>query len=76
MNLLWQLFWLIAIFLKLCNNHQRYMEFIGDSAHPRILTEKDESTLTNGSFQFARKFDQDSKILDVLDEYIFYTSRN
>lgn len=61
---------------KLCNNHQRYMEFIGDSAHPRILTEKDESTLTNASFQFARKFDQDSKILDVLDEYIFYTSRN
>lgn len=56
---------------KLCNDHKRYLEFIGDSAHPRILTEKDYSTLTNDSFHFARKFEQDTEILDMLDQHIF-----
>jgi hypothetical protein len=56
---------------KICNDHKRYLEFLGDSAHPRILTAQDYSTLTNGSFHFARKFEQDTEILDMLDSHIF-----
>jgi hypothetical protein len=57
--------------LKICNDHQRYIEFPKGSPHPRILTEKDYPTLTNGKFYFARKFEQYSKILDMLDAHIF-----
>jgi len=56
---------------KICNDHKRYLEFLGDSAHPRILTAQDYSTLTNGNFHFARKFEQDTEILDMLDSHIF-----
>jgi hypothetical protein len=56
---------------KLCNDHKRYLEFPDGSAHPRILAAKDYSILTNGSFHFARKFEQDTEILDMLDSHIF-----
>ena len=56
---------------KICNDHKRYIEFPKGNPHPRTLTEKDYSTLTNGTFHFARKFEQDSKILDMLDAHIF-----
>ncbi len=58
---------------KLCNEHKRYFEFPAGDSHPRILTDKDYSTITNGSFHFARKFDieQDNKIIDMLDAVIF-----
>lgn len=56
---------------NICNHHQRYLEFNKGSAHPRILTVQDFSTLVNGGFHFARKFEHNSKILDMLDAYLF-----
>lgn len=57
--------------VKICKEHKRYLEFLGGSVHPRILANNDYSTLTNASFHFARKFEQDTKILDMLDSHIF-----
>ncbi len=57
--------------LKLCNDNKRYIDFIGtDSDHPRILTSQDYDTITNGSFHFARKFEQDTSILDMLEAHM------
>ena len=59
-------------FFKICNNNKRYVDFTGtDSGHARILANKDYETITNGSFHFARKFDQNADILDMLDAEIF-----
>ena len=43
------------------------------SGSPRTLTIQDYTTLTNGKFHFARKFDmnQDAEIMDKLDALIF-----
>ena len=58
--------------LKLCNGNKRCIEFIGANAdRPRLITNQDYETLINGSFHFARKFEQDTKILDMLDSYMF-----
>ena len=58
--------------LKLCSDNKRYRDFTGtDGGHPRILTSLDYDTITNGSFHFARKFEQDTNILDMLEAYMF-----
>lgn len=55
---------------KLYNNNFRYTDFASSRhGHPRILTSKDFSALTQDNIYFARKFDMnvDSTILDKLD---------
>lgn len=57
---------------KLCNDYKRFIEFLPGESHPRILTSKDYSTISNGSFHFARKFDldKDPEIFNMLDNLI------
>lgn len=53
---------------KFCNDNKRYIDFTeADSDRPRVLTSQDYDTITNGSFHFARKFEQDTRILDMLE---------
>lgn len=59
---------------NLCDDHKRYIEFIAGEPHPKILTEQDYPTLTNGDYHFARKFEPDTKILDLLDAHILNVS--
>ncbi|WP_202807238.1 beta-1,6-N-acetylglucosaminyltransferase [Synechocystis sp. PCC 7509] len=55
-----------------CNDHKRYIDFTGtNEGRPRLLTNQDYEILTNGNFHFARKFEQDTKILDMLEAYLF-----
>lgn len=57
---------------KFCNGNKRYIDFTGtDNGHARILKNQDYENITNGSFHFARKFEQDTKILDMLEAYMF-----
>ncbi len=57
---------------KFCNDDKRFVDFARGSGygHPWIITTEDYSTITNGNFHFARKFEQDSEILDMLDRII------
>ncbi len=56
---------------KLCNDNKRYVDFTeNESGHPRTLASKDYETITNGGFHFARKFEQDTDILDMLETYM------
>ena len=58
---------------NLYNSNFRYTDFTASRhGHPRILTTKDFSSLTQPNIHFARKFDMnvDSKILDKLDRRI------
>ncbi len=58
---------------NLCNSNFRYTDFAGSRhGHPRILTSKDFSALTQDNIHFARKFDinVDSTVLDKLDRRI------
>jgi len=50
----------------------RYIYFRKEEHNPKILTADDFEILRNSEKLFARKFDlqQDSRILDLLDEYI------
>lgn len=55
---------------NLCNRNYRYTDFARSRhGHPRILTSKDFSAITQDNIHFARKFDItiDSQILDKLD---------
>lgn len=57
---------------KICNKNKRYVDFTGtDWGHARLLKNKDYGTITDGNFHFARKFEQDVDILDMLDAKIF-----
>jgi hypothetical protein len=61
-------------FFNLCNDDKRYYDnHERPGGHAQVLTIKNYSTITNGNFHFARKFDidQDFKILDMLDDLIF-----
>jgi hypothetical protein len=60
--------------LNICNDNKRYIEFLPRDPHPRVLTEADFPTLTNGRYHFARKFEPDSRILDLLDNHILNVS--
>lgn len=61
--------------LRLCNDNKRYLDFTGTNrGHARILTSQDYETMTNGRFHFARKFEQDTRILDMLEAYMFASS--
>jgi Core-2/I-Branching enzyme len=58
----------------LTNDNLRYANLAGTrDGHPRLLTTADLSTLCQGPWHFARKFDAalDSIVLDRLDERIF-----
>jgi len=58
---------------NLYNSNFRYTDFTASRhGHPRILTTKDFSSLTQANIHFARKFDMnvDSIILDKLDRII------
>lgn len=58
---------------NLCNDDKRYSDYpLELRGYARTLTVEDYAKITNGNFQFARKFDseQDSKILDLLDAQI------
>ncbi|HYG61460.1 MAG TPA: beta-1,6-N-acetylglucosaminyltransferase [Thermoanaerobaculia bacterium] len=56
---------------RLCNDDLRYMDFTGSrDGRPRTLTERDLPVLTGGEYYFARKFERDSRVLDLLDERI------
>ncbi len=58
---------------KLCNDCKLCVDFTGtDFGHARSLTNKDYEAITNGRFHFARKFEQDADILDILDAKIHY----
>lgn len=60
---------------NLCNDDKRYFDTHEQpGGHARTLDIQDYSTLSNGDFHFARKFDitKDSKILDMLDAKIFH----
>jgi Core-2/I-Branching enzyme len=55
----------------LCDDDLRYVDFTGSrDGRPRTLTEADLPVLTNGSYFFARKFDHDARVLDLLDAQI------
>lgn len=60
---------------RICNDNKRYIDFSKSLAsnfgRPRMLTENDYSMITNHSFHFARKFEQDAEILNMLDAHIF-----
>ena len=57
---------------NLCNDHKIYDDFRNTTdGHPKILTVEDYPKMTNSQYLFARKFEQDSKILDKLDSVIF-----
>ncbi len=56
---------------KICSDNKRYIDFTEtDWGHARILTNRDYETITNGDFHFARKFEQDTDILNMLDAYM------
>ncbi|MEO1186600.1 MAG: hypothetical protein AAFX46_18790, partial [Cyanobacteria bacterium J06636_27] len=58
---------------NLYNSNFRYTDFTASRhGHPRILTTKDFSPLTQANVHFARKFDMnvDSTVLDKLDRRI------
>ncbi len=58
--------------LKLCNDNKRYVDFTGtDNGHARVLTSRDYETLISGKFHFARKFEQNTSILDMLETHMF-----
>lgn len=52
------------------NNNLRYIDWSEGNAHPKLLTTEDFERLKNSDHLFARKFDsdQDSKILDMIDD--------
>lgn len=55
----------------LCGDDLRYMDFTGSKdGRPRTLTEQDLPVITGGAYCFARKFDPDARVLDLLDEGI------
>ncbi|MCL1473004.1 beta-1,6-N-acetylglucosaminyltransferase [Argonema antarcticum] len=56
---------------NLCDNDMRYV-VIGDrqTGHYKIMTIEDYPNMTNGNFYFARRFDPNSEILDLLDPKI------
>ncbi len=57
---------------NICCDNKRYIDFTGTTGgHPRVLTSQDYETITTGGFHFARKFEQNSDVLDMLDAYIF-----
>lgn len=58
--------------LKIHNNCWRYMDWTGQTAHPKTLTMEDLSGLLESDDHFARKFDLNKHpgILDRLDEEI------
>jgi len=57
---------------KISNDNKRYVDFFGtDFGHARILNEKDYTTITGGSFHFARKFEGNTSILNMLDAKLF-----
>lgn len=63
---------------KLSNDCKRYFDFSTTrDGRPRILTTNDYPSLVKTNIQFARKFDveQDSKILDFLDNRILQSSQ-
>ncbi len=67
---------------EISNDKQRYIAFHEsyinrDFGRPRILTQKDYLTITNGSYHFATKVDpaQDSRLLDMLDARILQGSK-
>jgi len=56
---------------KFCNDNKRYVDFTGtERGHARILTMHDYENITNGGFHFARKFDQNTQILEMLEAYM------
>ncbi|MEB3339119.1 MAG: beta-1,6-N-acetylglucosaminyltransferase [Leptolyngbyaceae bacterium] len=56
---------------KICNDNHRYVDFIGTEAgHARVLNHNDYQLLASEEFYFARKFNPDSRILDMLDTRI------
>ncbi len=56
---------------KICSDNKRYIDFTEtDWGHARILTSRDYKTITNGNFHFARKLEQDTDILNMLDAYM------
>jgi hypothetical protein len=59
--------------LRICSDNKRYVRWAKKpSAHPAILTAEDFSQLVSSGKHFARKLDQnlDSRLLDLLDQYI------
>ena len=57
---------------KLFNEHKIYDDYRNNiDGHPKILTVEDYPEIINGNYFFARKFAQDSEILDRLDSVIF-----
>lgn len=56
---------------NICSDNKRYVDFTGtDWRHACILTSQDYKTITNYDFHFARKFKQDTDILDRIDAYM------
>jgi hypothetical protein len=55
-----------------CKDNKRYIDFSDKNTHgsPRILTTEDYPTLIKDDIHFARKFTQNSEILDLLDARI------
>lgn len=56
---------------NICSDNKRYVDFTGtDWGHARILTSRDYKKITSSDFHFARKFEQDTDVLDMLDAYM------
>jgi hypothetical protein len=56
---------------RLHDGDRRYVDFTGSrDGRPRTLTEQDLPVITGGEYDFARKFDREARVLDLLDERI------
>jgi hypothetical protein len=53
---------------NIINNNLRYVDWNSQSGHPRTLDETDLDKLTNTDAYFARKFDEDSEVLNLIDK--------
>lgn len=52
---------------NIINNNLRYVDWNSQSGHPRTLDETDLDKLANSEAFFARKFNEDSEVLNLID---------
>ena len=53
---------------NIVNNNLRHIDWNSDTGHPRTLDESDYNILAGSNDFFARKFDKDSEILNLIDK--------